>query len=202
MAASEVEICNVALAQLGEAAIASLADATDAARYCSTLYAPTRDQLLRAHPWNFATFRRTLNASAATPSHGYGFAYPLPNTPSPCLRVLTVEPADADYVIEGREILTDESSLSITYIGQVVDATQFGPLFAEALSLALAAKLAYPLTESAQVVERVREAARDALATARTTDSQEGSTRTEMPNPLRDVRRVSGSVAWYRPFEA
>lgn len=60
---TQLELCNVALAHLGEARITALADDTAAARACSLHYGPTRDEVLRSHRWNFAITRAILTQS-------------------------------------------------------------------------------------------------------------------------------------------
>lgn len=87
---TQLELCNVALAHLGEARIAALTDDTAAARACALHYEPTRKEVLRSHRWNFAIARDILTpdwvggiTGAASnggliqitkPSHGLGSA--------------------------------------------------------------------------------------------------------------------------------
>lgn len=64
---TDVEICNLALAHLGEAPISSLSDDTTAGRACNQLYLITRDAVLRSHRWNFAVAPRvTLSTGKVT----------------------------------------------------------------------------------------------------------------------------------------
>ena len=58
--ASEVQICNLALAKIGDQQITSLTENSKAGRLCNLVYEPLRDATLRAHPWNFAITRETL----------------------------------------------------------------------------------------------------------------------------------------------
>lgn len=103
---SEVDICSYALRLIGDQPITAMADNSDRARLCNSIYALTRDATLRAHPWNFATFRAALvTATRSTgtnpivttfPAYEYTQAYALPNgtgtdpvtDPFYCLRVL------------------------------------------------------------------------------------------------------------------
>jgi len=59
----QVTICNLALARLGDSRIVTIGDAKPEAEYCSLFYNQTRDECLRAHPWNFATKRAALSLS-------------------------------------------------------------------------------------------------------------------------------------------
>jgi hypothetical protein len=76
---SEVSISNLALAHLGNTdGIASLDEASTAARACKQVYALARDEVLRAFPWPFATSDDAL-ALVATYSRrawSYGYRYP------------------------------------------------------------------------------------------------------------------------------
>lgn len=57
---TKIELCNVALAHLGEARITTIADETASARACALHYEPTRKEVLRSHRWNFAISRAVL----------------------------------------------------------------------------------------------------------------------------------------------
>jgi hypothetical protein len=61
---SEVDLCNLSLAQLGDAAnISSISppDSSAQAVHCSRFYPMARDALLEMHDWNFATRRASLS---------------------------------------------------------------------------------------------------------------------------------------------
>lgn len=55
-----VDVCNLALIQLGQLTITALTDENENARRCNVMYEPTRDALLEKHPWRFATEKVTL----------------------------------------------------------------------------------------------------------------------------------------------
>ncbi len=149
MAASDVEICNIALAVLEEQRITSLTESTEQGRYCNIHYDDARDFVLRLHPWNFATRRAALAQNATAPLFGYDYAFKLPTDPY-CLRVISVnDPSDPpNWKIEGRDLLIDESVVDLVYIGRIIDVTQYDAGFVQALAHYLAWKLAKPLTGS------------------------------------------------------
>ena len=91
--ATEVSICSNALRRLGDAPITSLTDDTERARLCNSFYVPSRDLVLRSHPWNFAVTRPTLAQLSDTPAYEYSYQYALPNDPY-CLRVLEMQYKD------------------------------------------------------------------------------------------------------------
>ena len=103
---SEVDICSYALRLIGDQPITALTDNSDRARLCNSIYALTRDATLRAHPWNFATYRAAVALATITtgtnpvittfPAFELRQAYILPNgagtdpvtDPPYCLRVI------------------------------------------------------------------------------------------------------------------
>lgn len=58
---ADYQIVNLALTRLGDLRIAALSDATAAAQAANAVYAALRDEVLRAHPWNFAIQRATCH---------------------------------------------------------------------------------------------------------------------------------------------
>src|SRR3546814_4634282 len=71
-------ICNSALAKIGAARITALGEASRNASLCAELYDKCRDDLLRAHSWNFATARAKLARADTAPAFGPAYAYALP----------------------------------------------------------------------------------------------------------------------------
>ena len=77
-----------------------------------------RDDLLRDHPWNWATKRVTIPASTVSPTWGFANAFPLPAN---YRRLMEVQnPSKLEYRIEstsdGKVIVTDISApLNIAY---------------------------------------------------------------------------------------
>jgi hypothetical protein len=162
MAAAPLDICNLALSFLGAGQIQSLTQPTNTARVLNSEFAMTRDAEIRAHVWKFAKSRAALSALVAVPASGpYTNQFALP---SDCLRVLMVgdsypgidlqdyrqDPTNADYSIEGRNILTNlPAPLAISYMAQVTDTTQFDACFDIVLAAKLAWKCCERITQSA-----------------------------------------------------
>ncbi|ANS03921.1 putative tail tubular protein [uncultured Mediterranean phage uvDeep-CGR2-AD3-C191] len=170
---SEVAICSNALRLLGDEPITSLTDNSDRARLCNSLYEPTRDSVLRNHPWNFALTRTTLEAVDSTsPAWGYSNQFTLPTDPY-CLRVWELDKSDIDFKIEGRKLLTDEANVNFLYIAVVTDPNTFDALFYEALIFRMASNLAYPITGSRESGETYFTLFQERLKEARLIDSQE-----------------------------
>ncbi|MCM5557368.1 hypothetical protein [Pleomorphomonas sp. JP5] len=154
--ASTVSICNLALGHLGADKIDALSEASSEARACNRFYGQTLDALLAAGPpWRFARHAVVLAEVTRTAEQPaslgrWAHAYALPGD---LIRVREVRPADgavADgpcpYELSGDRLHADISPAVLHYIRRIDDPSKFTPLFVEALSWHLAARLAMPLT--------------------------------------------------------
>lgn len=96
--ASEVEICCLALAHLGDSATVASIDPPEGssqAEHCARFYPIARDELLEMHDWSFATLRVALAQVANSwPEWTYAYA-----RPSDALKIIAVLDANApaDY---------------------------------------------------------------------------------------------------------
>lgn len=132
---SQVEIVNKALILVGDQTITAMNQNNPRAILMNSLWAGTRDTLLRACPWNFATVRVGIPASATAPVYQWTNAYPIPQD---FLYMVSTE-NNSPYRMEGNNILSDQGSpLNIKYIRQVTVSTEFDSGFANALSAQLA----------------------------------------------------------------
>ncbi len=181
---SEVAVYNMALDMLEEGPVTAPSEESRAARLLSRNYPQTRDEVLRAHPWNFALKRTRLPALAEAPAFGWQRAFHLP---SDCLRVLPValgggfNARPIPHEIEGSHILTDEPApLAIRYIRRVSDPGRFDALFARALAARLAVYVGHVITGKQGYIERVGRIYSETLMEARRIDSLEGSAATPL----------------------
>ena len=183
---SVVDICNNALIDLGASAINSLTEDSKAARLCNQRFDSIRDTVFRFHPWNCLINRASLAADTVTPAFEYSFQYTLPTDPY-CLRVLGLETADFLFKVEGRKILTNETTVNIIYVGRVLDTNEYDYGLIETLSAALAASLAYPLIGSVSLAQQMKANYDQKLVEARFVDATEGSP----GNIITDVQNAS-----------
>jgi len=146
MSASEVQICNLALLKMGNLSITALTDTTKEGRACNVLYPILRDELLASHPWNFAMSRADISAQVVpTPSFQWDYAYTIP---ADCLRVWEMYGSDAEWVVEGGELLTNQDSeIYIRYIKLITETARFSPSFNNCLATRLGAELAGKLAD-------------------------------------------------------
>lgn len=187
MATSEVAVCNLALAAVGDSPITSMnpPDDTERARLCARFYAEFRDELLDEIKPNFAIARAALNRLVAPPAFGYAYQFDLPPD---CLRVVTAETSGGDWRIEGRALLTNTDSVSIQYVVRVTDVTRFSPKFTAALVAYLASQMAYPLTKLVSLQDMRLKIYLRALDDAKDSEGAEGTPLTFSTTRLQDVR--------------
>ncbi len=162
--ASEVDICNLALAHLGDSATVSSIDPPEGsaqAEHCAHFYAIARDSLLEMHTWGFAT-RRIQLAQVANSWPEWDYAYAMPEN---AVNIISVLPPNAtnDYTQDdngdqepqsfacetnddGSQIIfTDQVNAVLRFTTIIDDPTKFSPLFTVTLSWYLASMLAGPI---------------------------------------------------------
>lgn len=180
--ATGVSICSNALLMLGAKTINDFDEPVDRAKIAANLYPTVRDDLLRTHPWN-CTIKRVLLAPDATPpAFGYDNQFELP---ADFLRVMEVGQAgyQIDYLVEGRHILANAVSVELRYVYlNPVENTWDANLVA-LMTLAMAAAMAYAITQSAAVRDSLKQELEMAKKVASAVDGQE-----DPPQTLGDER--------------
>lgn len=170
------DICNLALSRIGARRIADFeSDATTEARSCRLHYALVRDGLLRRHQWDFATRTTPLSKLSDAPVGSFSEAWQMP---ADCVRLISVSNAErkvSRFKREDRRILTSgETAVFLEYVSNSIPITQWDSLFIEALSLALAARIAPDVTGSADAGAPFRSDLESlALPAAQTADARE-----------------------------
>lgn len=151
---TDVQICNLALARLGDAKITTLGDATAQAQYCTLFYAQTVKELQTDLDWQFCRKLAAVSADGTPPAFGYANRFALP---ADFLRVLRINGIDEDENFGKWEIIGGFIHTSLTgpiqidYLANVTTTTLFPPVFVELLTAKLAAHLALPLTGSKEL---------------------------------------------------
>ena len=173
MSITDVSICANALRKLGDEGITSLTDTSKRAILCNSLYAETRDAVLRAYPWNFAISRQALSLLSASPAFEYVNQFTLPTSPY-CLRALSMYGSTNPWKIEGRRLLTDDSTVNLVYIARITDTAEFDPLFVQAFQARLSAEMAYAITGNNTLRGEFIAEYEMKLREARALDAQEG----------------------------
>jgi hypothetical protein len=168
--ASEIDICNLALGQLGSHTITSFADGTTESSLCATNYPIVRDAVLEARDWTFCTFETQLIEVVSPPnpppefSHGYAM-------PTECLLIrycfLPVAIGQGEQQFShatseqrqqrppwnrfGDLCWSSTSTLWARWLKRVTDTSQYTTNFIQTLATRLAFELAMPLTNKVEV---------------------------------------------------
>lgn len=190
---SQTDIADLALSILGKPTIASLGDNSNAARVINVEYDMIRRALLRGRStWRFSIKRAKLPALSTPPVSGpYIQQYALPTD---CLRVLfagdtwpgldlsdyRLGPTDVGYLVEGRNILCDYGSpISLKYVADITDTTQFDPWFVIYFASTIAWTCCERLTGSDAKQEAAKKRMQDATIQATASNALENVS--EMP---------------------
>lgn len=195
MAVSKVNICNMALVQLGGALIESLtaSGTTQEEQLCYLFYEEARDYLLRAHPWKFAEVWLSLSELSGEDPEDFTYAYAYPTD---CVFLRDIYNSGAAERVKfqvrqdtdgARMIVTDEEDAIAVYTARADDPTKYDVHFRGALSAYLAYLLCEPLDAGEAKKKRMLSAYMMALAQAKASDASEGYTPDES-NPLLDAR--------------
>ncbi len=148
---SWVELANIALAKIGHMDfISSLTDDRKAALLINKNYLQTRDYVLRAHNWNFATKRAILSADVTPPEWGHGNYF---THPSDWIRTVQVGEYGYRYEwdSENGKIRFDGTELNLRYIYRVEDPNKFDAHFAECYTSRLAYNISMGLAVDANL---------------------------------------------------
>lgn len=148
-----LDICNTALAKLGEPPLDSLdPNGCLPSRLCYMHYHPARREVLCAARWSFAVRKTTLTAAEESTNGTSSVAHSLPPD---CLRVLEV--SHRQWSLRGRSIYCPPTSIRVYYIADEEDPGLFDPLFTEALAVRLACKLCIPILNSTTALQALRD---------------------------------------------
>lgn len=174
MAATSVNIVNLALHTLGIARITSLSDNVEQARVMNDIYEHIRDEMMEIHPWNFSiVYSSTLSENDDAPNFDYDYSYALP---ADCLKVIELEDAEDEFKIVGGNLYTDTEDPKIKYISLVTTTGSFSKSFVTAFAARLAAETCYALTQSRTLTEDKWKEYKEKLSQAKSSDGQEGTT--------------------------
>lgn len=185
--ATKISICSNAALLVGAAPIANPTDNTTAARLTFNLFDLVRDDLLRSHPWNFATRRVRLSPLTSKPAYGYLYEY---NLPADCLRILGVDYplTSSDFRYEGGLILTNTDSLNLRYVFKNEDVASWSPDFVSVVTHTLASLIAYPIAKSDTLRQTLEQKALFKAQIAKANNGLENPSQRFINNPLMQAR--------------
>lgn len=197
MAASSVEICNLAISWLGGSRITSLDDDSDEARICKANYDSSRRAVLEEREWTFAIKRVQLSQLSETPLFGYAHKFLVPSDllysigvydPAHATRV---NPPQERHVLENNSILADIPLIDLKYIYDVTNTKLFSPLFDQALAAHIAVNICIPLTENSAHFERMAKLYEYNLERAISSNSLQGTREHLQTSEMEASRRIT-----------
>jgi len=201
MSYTKLQICNKALGLLSAESIPSncsdpihlnqtdcenagktwtdpfLVNPTNEAILCHNQYDILYDALLIEHMWTFATtsVEQTPIAST-TPFEGYTFNTPKPATSIRIISVTDINKVSVPWALSGGYIYTNSADkIIITYISKSEAVDVDSALFADVLSLRIAAELCYTLTSSSKLYDFLTKQYESKLYNATNIDSMQGT---------------------------
>ncbi len=185
--ATNVDIGNMALSRLGtRATIAALSENSTEARAINQWYETIRDDLLGMIDWNFSRVSQALASSGTPPARwAYSYAYP-----SDCLKIWRLDfggwywsrwngvaiPFEIASDGTNQFLLCNDAIVSAVYGQRVTDPSRFSAAFVLAFADCLAAAVALPITQKADLAERLARHAQDRVEKAMTDSANEEST--------------------------
>lgn len=168
--ATEVDVCNLALAHFGQERINAL-DETEAASNenaakCLVFFAQAKGQLLARQPWSFSRLRVILTREEATPAFDWDYQHTLPNDLARVLELRSGTAAVSEdtsdtyhrkldrFEVSGGKILSNSSLVALKYVSTApLVETWAAPLAVAALARLLASYLAESITGDPQRAE-------------------------------------------------
>lgn len=180
--ASELDLFNDALGQLGHTRIDTLDDDNDQlVQVIKTFRHTLRRSTLQDHNWNFATRWTELAQDTATPPAKWAYQY---TVPADALRVWRIDECDSTSweIILGadsiKKLATDQTTVTAEITYDVTNPDQWSGMFYQALAAGYAWKLAGPIIggpEGRQIAEQKRQDFFNLLLEAKAIDGQEQS---------------------------
>ena len=178
VADTSLKIASRALILIGADAITAFDDGSTEATIATNMYEDVCRTALTNTRWRFATNQATLNLLSSAPTGRYDRAYQIPSD-SLMIHAVTVNENVIDYQTYGDKIYADTSttdSLIADYTFRVGE-DKFPSYFILALEYSLASVFATSIARDANLANLMTNAASNAMAKARSLDSQSQTTR-------------------------
>lgn len=184
MASNQLDIVNLAIIELGDALVVSLAADADAIDVANALYQPVKDDLLSKAPWRFAAKKIALSlVTSPAPLNEWSAQF---DVPSDYVRIIRVYP-DQAYEMFGRRIYANATSLACDYVHSC-DEALMPPYFVTLIAVDLAERMSRAITGADQDKERLRDRRRFAFAEALSADAQQRPNVIPRSSPFVNVR--------------
>ena len=199
---TEVGICNLALARLGQKPITDIETPTTWVEdLCALHYPMTRQSLLRSYIFNFAKKYAQLTVDGTvTPAFGYASAFALPND---FLRLLALGDSTINddtpqhlYDVVNGYIYTDQEdetdTINISYVFDETNVVKWDALFKKLIRLELAKDMAYAFTLRSSLIKTLDDELENVRLAAAAVSGQEKPPRRIERSRWREGRRIGG----------
>ena len=184
---SIISICSNARLLCGQSKISALSE--DTRGLCDALYNPTRLSVFRLGTWSRVRKRVQLPPLAGAPAFGWVYQFQLPPD---FLRLVSIGETDEsiEYEIENDKILSDQPIIKLRYVYDNEQPSTWDSLLVEAVTRALAAAFAYPLTASSTVQDAMQKMYVATLTAARGVNGQEAPVDRFGDHPILNSRLI------------
>ena len=196
MSKTKLDICNMALAILGQDYMSSLQEENQRAVLCNQFYDIVRQQILRAHDWSWARAKDKLTLIREE-EDGPEYSTMVYSKPAACLFVIRVYNEGFHRWLDDREfkleydkttanevIRTRMQDAYVEYVKDVEDTSIFDSNFIAALAGLLAHEIAMSLTGSTNLSQLAMQKYQLALDNARYTNKVEQLEDAVIENPF------------------
>ena len=175
---SPIDICARALILIGADPITSFNDGTTEALDSVNMYEDVARAALVNSRWRFSTNQAVLNLLSAAPTGRYDRAYQLPNDLL-MLHAVTVQDLPIEYQIYGSKVFadTDPNDVVIADYTYRAEEEDWPSYFTLAVEYALAVVFATSIARDSKLASLMKTQATEAMAKARSLDSQQQTAR-------------------------
>lgn len=174
---SSTDIGNMALDLLSADSVQDIENPTSTTEeLLARWYPQARQKVLREHPWNCASKRIVLAASATAPAFGYESAFPLP---SDFIRLKYITDSEgniipaANYTVENGNVLYKGDALYLVYVYDLTDVASMDVMLIDLIAIELAMMIANKVTDSGTETDKLAGLQKQRTALAKAIDGQE-----------------------------
>jgi len=178
IANSGIDICSRALILIGANPITSFDDGSTESLVAVNMYEDVARASLVNSRWRFATNQATLNLLSAAPTGRYDKAYQLPSDML-MLHAVTVNDLLIEYQLYGDKVFADTNTTDVVVADYSFRALEqnWPSYFSIAVEYALAVVFATSIARDSTLAQLMQNQAANAMAKARSLDSQQQTSR-------------------------
>lgn len=196
MQRSRIDICNMALANIGQKPIQSMDGPGISQVSCKLRYEEARTEALCGSLWNFASLWIKGTAVAIDPKPPWSNVFIYPPDALKVFEILRSAGENKEIPFEvtarpdqdGRLIHCDRREPTFVYVKDMADPQTYSVEFVVALSWLLSSKIAMPVTKSAKIQQDAFRMWVAYNSQARASIANEGNPETDIPASYHEAR--------------